>query len=574
MSLSTENSKSSRWGKREREYVIDWRDPDIVDQIAQAVTNHVGVPGQSGSLEMIQTHISTVFLVDDQVLKFKRPVDVGFADFRRLSQRKHYCQEELRLNRRLAKDVYLEVIPLYFDGVTFSFQPQAQIVDYAVAMRRLPPEKMLDARIINDQLSSSQMEGLAELLVNFHTTGTSRMDISTFGSLQLISQNWKENFTQVLPFLNITISGERHQAMQQEVFGFMTSHRELFQERVDNGFIRDGHGDLRCEHIYLDDLEAGEGSPTESLEVRIIDCIEFNERFRFGDVASDLAFLLMDMAAMGRPDLSQEMLSYYLAFSGDTAMMRLIPFYASYRAFVRGKVLSFKLSDKNLDEAEQYQLLSNAQRYFDLAWAFCKQMRPPVLLLMAGLMGSGKSALGKELAKRTGIAVYSSDVVRKELAKKQRAVSKKTTAEAGYGEGIYTSQWTDKTYKALFQMAKEELSLGRSVILDASFTSTALRKKALKLAKDYGAEGIVVECRLNEVENLRRLLEREAQGGSVSDGRAELFDQQKKTFEPITELSESQHLIVSTHRSVKQTVKKILEDQRLVIPPRLFSTLQ
>ena len=546
----------------------DWQDSQVIESIKQAVVSCAEFVSRDEPVEMIQTHISTVFLTASYVFKFKRPLNMGFTDYRTLRQRRHYCREELRLNRRLANGVYLNVVPLWVTGETYSFEEGKQIVDYAVVMRRLGREQMMDFRVTRGLFTSAELDTVAKKLARFHSSGravaarakTRKGPPKPGASIELLARNWEENFQQVEPYTNITIAEQDFEALERSVYGFMMRNRRIFEQRETDGFIVDGHGDLRCEHIFL-----GE-------KIKIIDCIEFNERFRIGDTASDLSFLLMDLAALGHPELSGQLLSRYVNYSGDTTLSALVPFYACYRAFVRGKVLSMKLSDSHLKTDEQQELLSRAKLYFRLSMDFSRHMAPPTVLIMAGLMGTGKSDLAQALARRTGATWFSSDVVRKELAALEfRGRRKADGKQAEFGGGIYSHDWNQRTYSEMFRRAEQELAANNAVILDASFSGRAMRNRAFELAAIHGAEAYLLECWLPYSEILGRLAERAREGNSISDGRAELLPHQIQRFEQILEAPSDRHLMVRTDRPVEKLVDEVLATPGLRIEPPLFA---
>ncbi len=539
---------------------IDWLEESAIAEVRAAVVGRSIFTDSGGEIELVQTHISSVFLTPKYVFKFKRPVDVGFADFSSLRSRRRYCNEELRLNRRLAPDVYLAVVPLFVARGHFSFQEGGRIIDYAVVMKRLPAEIALDTRLRQRTLQPVEMDNLADHLARFHRRLRPTASHAHFGDLDTWRRNWEENFGQVKPTLGVTLSAKTHHALREAVFQFMGKNQQLLEQRVKGGFIRNGHGDLRCEHIYLDEA------------IRIIDCVEFNERFRYGDVANDLAFLLMDLTALGHPELSRRLLNRYVQRTGDRQMLTLIPFYCCYRAFVRGKVLSMRLRDPNLSAGARRQLLERARRFFWLALSFSWQMAPPVLILMAGLMGSGKSRLAGELRARTDAEVLGSDPIRKELAAAASALpAADAPAKADFGQGIYTDDWNEKTYNALLDRARELLHRHRSVILDASFSRRADRQRAFALAHRSGAEPFLVECRIPDELAAARLAKREGAGNAISDGRRALLPAQKRVFEPIEEIGPGRHLIVHTERPLAQNVDQVLAHPLLHVPEPLFS---
>ena len=510
-------------------------------------------------IALVQTHISTVFITTRYVFKFKRPLDVGFVDFRSLASRRHFCREELRLNRRLAPDVYLGVVPLRSGPGGLTFGRRGRIVDYAVLMKRLPAERMLDTRLRAGKALPADMDGLADVLARFHRRLRSTPRLARFGELETWRRNWRENFEQTRPEIGLTLSAATHDALRSRVFDFLRRYRALVRARVAGGYVRNGHGDLRCEHICL------------SKPIRIIDCVEFSERFRCGDVANDLAFLLMDLCAFGQPGLAARLLERYRERTGDRSMRALIPFYACYRAFVRGKVLGMRLRDRNLAPQTRDAVTARARRFFALAEAFAQQMGPPLLLAVCGLMGVGKTTLAEKLAARTGMALLSSDRIRKELA---ADAGRPRRDHSAFGAGIYTEAWTRRTYAAMFDRAEETLAGGTSVILDASFSRRVQRRRALALARRLGAEPYVVECVAPDAITLARLGAREREGTSLSDGRPELYLRQKSAFDPVVEIAPARHLRVRTDRPADEVATEILNTNTLRIPAPLFGLVR
>jgi uncharacterized protein len=539
---------------------IDWLDDAEVARVRAALLGRERYRDEPAAaaapIERVQTHISSVFLTPAFVFKFKRPLDVGFADFRTLAQRERFCRAEVELNRRLAEGVYLDVLPLHAVDSAYRLAPRrgprGTVVDWCVVMRRLPAAEMLDARLRSGRVTREELEALTELLVRFHAGAQGGPALARFGSQAVVRGNWEENFRQTEPFVGQALSAADHAAVRAAVEDWLARHHALLEARAAGGYVRDGHGDLRCEHIYL-----GEG-------VKIIDCIEFNDRFRYGDVANDLAFLLMDLTALGRPDLARTVLECYAALSGDGDLGRLVPFYACYRAYVRGKVTAFKLNDRDLSPERRTAVRERAAGYFRLALDFAAQMAPPVLVLVAGLMGTGKTALAEALAARAGLRTWASDALRKQLAAEDAAGGR----TADFGEGIYSAGWNERTYAALLARGEAELRAGRSAILDASFARRADRAAARALAERLGARVVLLECTLDEAATRERLRDRTRAGSALSDGREALYAQQRAAFEPVDELPPGTRLEVRTDRPPEALAAGLLA--KLHLPPPLF----
>jgi len=526
----------------------DWGDARWLALVRKAIRNRAFLrePGRASS--MVQTYISTVFLTPGYVFKFKRAADFGFADFRSLRRRRHFCLEELRLNRRLAPDVYLRVAALRESRGGLSFRGRGRIVDWAVVMRRLPNSAMLSQRLRRGLVSGQDMQRLARLLADFHHRARTTPRRAHYGSPEVWRMNWDENFAQVRQVSRGVLPESKLNSIRLAVEGFLEARSGALLARMERGFVRDGHGDLRCEHVCL--------RPA----IRIIDCIEFNERFRYGDVANDLAFLLMDLESEGHPKGAKELVDAYRAYSGDEGMMSLMPFYLCYRAFVRGKVTAMRLRDRKLACSLRNNLERRARHFFSLSARHAGHIIPPRLLLVSGLMGSGKSFLAEALGKRTGAVVLASDRIRKELA--GISANGRTDADGkgtAFGSGIYSTEWNQRTYEAMLERARGLLRSGQSAILDATFSRRADRDAAFRIAGAEGAETALVECRVPDRVALSRLRERSRSGHSISDGRAELYPAQKRSFDPIREVPRSRHLALRTDRSAARMTDMVLQ---------------
>lgn len=475
-------------------------------------------PEPTSGVDMIQTHVSWIFLTDSHAYKVKKPVDFGFLNFSTIDRRRFYCNEEVKYNRRLCPNIYEGVVELRKTCDGAAFHGNGQILDYAVRMKRLPAERMLDRLVVENRISSAEMKTVARSIAEFHRIAPTSPAIARYGQPDSILFNWQENFNQTLPFESSTLPAEEREFLRTWVNEFMDAHEELFRQRVVDGFIRECDGDIHLENICLVDGQ-----------VCIFDCIEFSERFRCCDTAADVAFLLMDLDFHARHDLSEEVMGAYLETSGDSGMAALIDFYKIYRAFVRGKVESFHLNDDGFEQRSRDTALERGIRYFRLARGYAERRGlKPTLFITCGLMGSGKSVLAGQLAFELGIALFNSDTVRKQMA----AIPVDAPAAAGYGEGIYSTRHNEIVYRELLRLAQAELKAARSVIIDASFMRKSDRVLCRALAARCGADLVILHVSCNEQENRRRLIDRAAMGKSVSDGRLELLTDQRERFQP------------------------------------------
>jgi aminoglycoside phosphotransferase family enzyme/predicted kinase len=500
-------------------------------------------PETTRNVSLIQTHISFIFLTDDFVYKIKKPVDLGFLNFTTLDRRRFYCEEEVRLNRRLCPDVYLGVVQLRESAEGISFYGSGKIVEYAVKMRRLPEDRMLDRLLKEDNVTEDHIRSIATTIGEFHFKAERSAEIDRYGDVSIIKHNWDENFRQTAGFVGITINSRDMALVEEWVYRFLSDNELLFSERVTGGFIRDCDGDIHAENICLGD------------KVYIFDCIEFNERFRYIDTAADLAFLLMDFDYHSRKSFAEIALNKYLDVTGDSGMLRILDFYKIYRAFVRGKVESFKLNDRSMSEHEKSTAREKAIRHFRLARGYILRKRlKPGIILFCGLMGTGKSTLASELSFELGLDHVRSDVVRKKLV--GMPANKRDLSE--YGSGIYSEDWTRATYDSLLSTAGKTLEAGRGIILDASFVKRTDRDRFRQLAKDLDVPCFVINTACPEDLVKQRMNARILDTAEPSDGRWELYHLQKNEFESIAD-HEGKMLTLDTSGTIYENLETLLD---------------
>jgi aminoglycoside phosphotransferase family enzyme len=329
--------------------------------LIQAMLDPAFYPHHPKEVELIQTHISYIFLAGELVYKVKKPVDFGFLDFTTLEKRRHFCEEEIRLNKRFSPDIYLEAVPISRNGDAFRLGDDTEVVEYAVKMRRINEDHMLYRLLEAGKVKSEDMERIGRHLAEAYAAIPSDEKAQAFGSLDIISNNIVENFEQTSKYINGPITQEQFDAIESWSLAFMKKKKALFEQRVAQGHIKDCHGDLHLQHICV-----------EGEKIYVFDCIEFNERFRFGDVASDVAFLAMDLDFNGHPDLARTFVHAYTEASGDAVLAQVLVFYKVYRAYVRAKVTSFMLDDPGLEEKAKGDVLQRAKAYYDIALNYVK----------------------------------------------------------------------------------------------------------------------------------------------------------------------------------------------------------
>jgi aminoglycoside phosphotransferase family enzyme len=321
--------------------------------------NPAALPERTENVSLVQTHISMVFIADAFVYKVKKPVKFDFLDFSTLAQRQYYCLQEVKLNKRLSKDLYLGVLPVTLYGGHYRIGAGAgKIVDFAVKMKRIPEDRLMKSLFERGKLSRDHVKAVAGLLARFHQTAERSPEIEAFGRPEVFKTNTDENFEETEKYINVTLPDEYYRTIFQWTDTFFKENRDLFLDRIKQGKIRDCHGDLHMEHVCLTD------------PIYIFDCIEFNERFRYSDTIADLAFLLMDLEYQGGVKLSQQLWQYYADQTGDEKAGSLLRFYKVYRAYVRGKVNSFLLDDPQMPRIQKEKAAESAGTYFTLARSY------------------------------------------------------------------------------------------------------------------------------------------------------------------------------------------------------------
>jgi uncharacterized protein len=524
----------------------------------QALLDPRSYPDRPATVDLIQTHISYVLLAGDFVYKLKKTVDLGFLDYTSLEQRRIACEDELRLNRRLSPDIYLEVLPVTKNPDGARFGGDDEPIDWAVQMRRLPSDRGLEELVAAKAVPPGAATRLGEIIGRFHLSAERSARIAQIGGRNAVSGNWIENFEQVRRFRGQTISAEDDDRIQAFVANFLAHERELLKERDDGGYIRDLHGDLRCAQIWV--LESPPPAP-ESLSrqerelllsmdgIRILDCIEFNERLRFCDVASDIGFLAVDLAYRRRSDLANELLSRYLEVTGDGRLPLLLQFYSCYRAYVRGKVDSLGLIEREIDGRQRRRLATRSRGFFRLAARCAGEPVPPQLVLMMGISGSGKSYVARRLAITIGAALISSDVTRKRLL----GLAPTKSAEASG----YSAEITAETYAELIREAEVELRRGHPVVLDATFLIRRHRAQAIELAQRLKVPFTLVWCDVAPETLEQRLRARATDPFLVSDAGVSVAEAQRAQLEPPREITSGSVIRLDTGGALDRRLRRI-----------------
>jgi aminoglycoside phosphotransferase family enzyme/predicted kinase len=476
------------------------------------------------SVQLLQTHISYVALTGTYAYKVKKPVNFGFLDFSTLDKRKYFCEEELRLNKRLCPSMYLDVLPITQEDSTLELDGHGIVVEYVLKMKEFPQKCIMTSMLQKEKISEETIDHICTILVDFYNTQEPTEEIKKYGELLSVKQNVDENFDQTKPMIDITVKKETFWFINDAATKFLERKKEVFRQRMNEGRIYDCHGDLHSGNIAL----VGD-------DIFIFDCIEFNDRFRFCDVASDIGFLAMDLDYLNYPYLSSYFVHKYVEKSHDTTIYSVLNFYKSYRAFVRGKVHGFQLNDPHIDLAKKNSLVEAAKKYFDLSQYYARlfsldlKKNNPVLFLVAGLSGTGKSTVARKIAVDYHATQINTDVVRKEVA----GVDHYERHHDRFNTGLYDPKKIDDTYEQVIKRASTVLKKGGNVVLDATFQKRKYREMARHIAEKHHATLIVIHCICPD-DAVKKRLDDRMRKKSVSDGRWEIYQAQKTTFEPFT----------------------------------------
>lgn len=428
-------------------------------------------------IELIETHISWVILTGEFVYKIKKPVDFGFLDFSSLEKRRVFCEAELRLNRRLAADIYLGVVSIAGTFEKPVISTVGKVFEYAVKMRQFSQSAQLDHMLSAGKLNAEHMEAFASLVAGFHQTIPMADATMTYGNKDQVYHPVAENFIQINQHFDTTLYADTLTSLQTWNDSALINLGTTLDQRKDNGFVRECHGDMHLRNLAW--LDSGPIA---------FDCIEFNPQLRWIDVISEIAFLVMDLQQRKQYQLANRFLNSYLEITGDYAGLSILPFYLCYRAMVRAKVTALLLAQENISKEERVHSLAMFESYLHLARSYTLQASPK-LIIMRGLSASGKSTVSKKLLDSLGAIRIRSDVERKRLF--NIAVSEHTSGEMN--TGIYSAAASQQTYGKLRELAEQVISAGYSVIVDAAFLKHEQREPFQNLAQQLNVCYVIVE---------------------------------------------------------------------------------
>lgn len=469
------------------------------------------------SVELLETHISWVLLAGNYAYKIKKPVDFGFLDFSTLERRRFFCFEELRLNRRLAPDLYLEVVAVTGTADNPEFNGSGAVIEYAVKMRRFAETALFDRMLAEQRLEARHIDLLADTVAAFHAA-VSRSGVSDAHGLAAdIQAAALENFTHIYPQIDSGGDAASLDLLRTWTEAQYETLQPLMQARKAQGFVRECHGDLHLGNIVLID-----DRPVP------FDCIEFNEKLRWIDVISEIAFCVMDLQAKNHSGLAYRLLNRYLAATGDYSGCRLLRYYLAYRGMVRAKIAQLGLA-QSADAQSRAALQASYARQLRFALA-CIRPNTPFLLVCHGFSGSGKSTLAAQLAEKLPAVHLRSDLERKRLC----GLSPTADSNSRLQQGIYTQDHTERTYRYLAERAEELLQANFSVIADATFLKRRHRDFFRNSAESCNARFVILDMQAAEATLRQRIEQRCLARNDPSEADTAVLEQQLRLHEPLS----------------------------------------
>lgn len=470
-----------------------------------------------------ETHVSVVTFLGDRAYKLLKPVDMGFLDHSTRQARRAGCEREVALNRRLAPDVYL--------GVMDVRDADGAVLDHMVVMRRMPAERRLSA-LLDTGEADDAVRAVARQVAAFHATATRGPQIDAAGSPAALSALWEQSFTQMGPFVGTVLPSAEFDAVREGARAYLAGRGPLLRDRAETGLMRDGHGDLLCDDVFL--LPDGP---------RILDCIAFADHMRWGDVLLDVAFLGMDLEARGHPALASRLLHWYREFADEHHPQSLWHHYVAYRAHVRSKIACLRHVQGDPSAAHE------AARLHALAARHALRARVRIVLV-GGTPGTGKSVVSAEMAETCGMVLLRSDELRKDMA----GLSHTASASAPPGEGLYRPERVAEVYAELVRRAGRLAAMGESVVIDASWSGAGERERIRAEAARSGAAVVELRCDAPAAVAERRVTARQRRGDDASDAGLAVTRDMRARFAPWPEA-----VTVRTDGTVAEAVATALE---------------
>ncbi|GMR15765.1 MAG: bifunctional aminoglycoside phosphotransferase/ATP-binding protein [Gammaproteobacteria bacterium] len=477
--------------------------------------------------QLIETHISWVILTGNFVYKIKKPIDLGFVNFSTLEKRKFYCEEELRLNRRLAPNIYLDVIPISGSAENPELTGKEKAFEYTVKMQQFSQDMQLDHVLARNELRQDMIDSFADLIAKFHQHIEIATITSDFGKPEQVYQPAKENFIQIRGHINDKSKIDLLSEIEQWTEDTFNQIKNIFTQRKQKGFIRECHGDL-----HLRNLAWYENKPLA------FDCLEFNPNFRWIDVVSEISFLIMDLEDHEQPELAQRFLNRYLELTGDYEGCSVLRFYLVYRAMVRAKVDAIRAAQTGISQQESDEANKEIVNYLQLALTYTKNKKP-FIIITHGMSASGKSTITQSILEKLGAIRIRADVERKRLFN----IKPGQDSYANVQQGIYTQEATHKTYFKLLDLTESIIDAEFPVIVDATFSTIEQRKLFKKLATQKQVRFIILNFIASE-ETLKQRIRSRTQG--VSDADINILENQIQNWQPIEQDEKIHSVLINT----------------------------
>ena len=534
-------------------------------RIVRFLSQRHAYPHSVGRVERRETHVSHVFLAGEFAYKLKKPVKFPFLDASTLAHRKRFCEWELALNRRLAPTIYLRMVPIVETRhglklgpstrpaadaggslrTPFALSAQGElrgngrIIEWVVKMKRLPEERMLDRLVARRAVRRRDMEHIGDQLAAFFRRAEHGRAIDRYGEPPQVAELVLGNLRECQGFIGTLLSESDRAFLEASYRQYLALHEPLLQQRVREHRIIDGHGDLRCENICLTDPP------------NIFDCVEFQPAFRCGDMANDFSFLVMDLEFRGRKDLADALVARYQKRLSDPTFRSVFSFYQCHRSLVRGKVRGLAwLQHPRSREGRRIREFS--RRHFQLAVRYARAFAPPRLIVVGGLIGTGKSTLAKSLAEGLEAAWLRTDEIRlTEFASARRPVQ-------GFAEGIYAPRVSELVYQRLIRHAETLIRQGRSVVCDGTFAKAIGRERLRRIARRHGASFHFFECVVPRAVALRRIAKRYTSKSDISEAQPAHYDRLRAEFEPVRGWSKRDWTRLSDDRASEATYRAAL----------------
>ena len=523
----------------------------MVPQSARRLIQSLADPAVLGEgaeeVQTLQTHMSWILLAGPHAYKIKKPLDLGFADFSTLGKRRHFCEEELRINRRLAPELYLEVVPVCGTPEAPTLGDLGEPIEYAVKMRRFPQDSLLDRVLRRGELRNEHIDELVRQVADFHRRIEVDANGRGFGTPEAVRKPVDENFEPLetdAPDAQITALLERLRDWSNEQF---QARQQDFAARKRDGFIRECHGDLHLGNIVLWDDS-----------VVIFDAIEFNENLRWIDVLSELAFLVMDLEDRGRPDFARRALNRYLEITGDYRGLGVLPYYLTYRALVRAKVCDIRRRQKGVNSQEQRRLMEELQRYVRLADHYASASTPK-LIITHGVSGSGKTTATGQLAEMLGAVRIRSDLERKRLF----GLDPLARTESDVNHRIYAPEATSRVYTQLAELAEAVVRGGFTVIVDATFLDHSHREMLARAAVRTNVPFLILHFHADEQTLRERVCSRQRSQEDASEADLAVLDQQLRSQQPLSGSEMAATISIDTSAPLASQFVRVVQAVRM-----------